>query len=72
MQMPDDSNVKALRRPPCPFCAKAGEKAWRPFCSKRCADIDLGRWLDGRYAIPGEPADVPADVPAGSELDETD
>jgi endogenous inhibitor of DNA gyrase (YacG/DUF329 family) len=29
---------------------------FHPFCSKRCADIDLGRWLGGRYAIPGEPA----------------
>ncbi len=65
--MPDDSNVKGPRRPPCPICAKPGSEAWRPFCSKRCADIDLGRWLGGRYAIPGEPADVPA----GSEPDET-
>jgi endogenous inhibitor of DNA gyrase (YacG/DUF329 family) len=32
----------------------------KPFCSKRCADIDLGRWLGGRYAVPGEPADVEA------------
>jgi hypothetical protein len=30
---------------------------YRPFCSKRCADIDLARWLDGRYAIAGAPAD---------------
>jgi endogenous inhibitor of DNA gyrase (YacG/DUF329 family) len=33
------------------------EHAYRPFCSKRCADIDLARWLDGRYAIAGAPAD---------------
>ena len=30
---------------------------YRPFCSKRCADIDLHRWLDGVYAIPGKPED---------------
>ena len=56
MRVPDDSNVKARRRPSCPICGKAGGKAWRPFCSKHCADLDLGRWLGGRYAIPGEPA----------------
>jgi hypothetical protein len=36
----------------CPICAKPAEKAYRPFCSRRCADIDLQRWLVGRYAIP--------------------
>jgi len=64
--MPNDLNLKPRRRPPCPICAKTSEEAWRPFCSKRCADIDLGRWFNGRYAIPGEPADVPV----GSEPDE--
>ncbi len=44
----------------CPICDKPRNDAWRPFCSKRCADIDLGRWLGGRYAIPGEPADPDA------------
>lgn len=40
--------------PPCAVCAKRPiDPAYRPFCSKRCADIDLGRWLDDRYAIPG-------------------
>ena len=68
MQMPDDSHAKGSRRPPCPTCGKSGDEAWRPFCSKRCADLDLGRWLGGRYAIPGEPADVSA----GWESDETD
>jgi len=37
----------------CPICDKpSGEKA-KPFCSKHCADIDLHRWLQGSYAIPG-------------------
>ncbi len=41
----------------CPICRRAlGEDAqearFRPFCSKRCADVDLGRWLKGTYAIP--------------------
>lgn len=42
----------------CPICAKDAAKAYRPFCSRRCADVDLGRWLNASYAIPAEPADV--------------
>lgn len=38
----------------CPICGKETEARYRPFCSKRCADVDLGRWLKGAYAIPGE------------------
>lgn len=44
----------------CPICAKESDPKYRPFCSRRCADIDLGRWLKGSYAIPGEPADPEA------------
>jgi uncharacterized protein len=40
----------------CPTCGKPAVADYRPFCSKRCADIDLNRWLSGRYAIPGAPA----------------
>jgi endogenous inhibitor of DNA gyrase (YacG/DUF329 family) len=36
----------------CPICAKPASADYRPFCSKRCADVDLQRWLVGRYAIP--------------------
>lgn len=39
----------------CPICAKPSVFAFRPFCSKRCADIDLHRWLSGVYAIPVSP-----------------
>ena len=41
---------------PCPICGKKRSEEFRPFCSKHCADIDLGRWLEGRYAVPGAPA----------------
>lgn len=41
----------------CPICNKASVAEYRPFCSKRCADIDLGRWLRGAYVIPGQPLD---------------
>ena len=36
---------------------------FKPFCSKRCADVDLSRWLKGGYAIPGRPADQADEVP---------
>jgi uncharacterized protein len=42
------------RRPKCPICGKPQAADYRPFCSKHCADVDLGRWLGGRYAVPGE------------------
>ena len=38
--------------PPCPICGKPGDATLKPFCSERCSDIDLGRWLSDRYVIP--------------------
>ena len=38
----------------CPICKKPATETYKPFCSKRCSDIDLGRWLKGSYAIPGD------------------
>jgi uncharacterized protein len=38
----------------CSICGKPRTQEYRPFCSKRCADVDLGRWLKGTYVIPGE------------------
>ena len=40
-------------RKACPICGKATEEKFKPFCSKRCADVDLHRWLKGTYVIPG-------------------
>jgi hypothetical protein len=51
--------------PRCPICRKPRVAEYRPFCSKRCADIDLGRWLGGGYAIPTEEA--PAGMPDRSD-----
>ena len=42
---------------PCPLCRKPSLHAFRPFCSKRCADLDLSRWLNGVYAVPAAPTD---------------
>lgn len=50
----------------CPLCGQPTVQAYRPFCSKRCADIDLGRWLEGEYAVPGEPGD-PGETSGGEE-----
>ena len=36
----------------CPICGKPAVVAFKPFCSKRCADVDLNRWLTGSYVIP--------------------
>lgn len=35
----------------CPICSKSTDEKYKPFCSKHCADIDLGRWLKGSYVI---------------------
>lgn len=54
----------------CPICSKTFEtptiEAWPafPFCSERCRLIDLGRWIDGDYTIPGDP---PEDASNGTE-----
>ena len=37
---------------PCPICGKPAIEAARPFCSERCRDVDLNRWLSNSYAIP--------------------
>jgi endogenous inhibitor of DNA gyrase (YacG/DUF329 family) len=41
----------------CPICGKPTVQPFKPFCSKRCADVDLHHWLSGKYAIPAEPSD---------------
>jgi len=46
----------------CPICRRApADPKYRPFCSRRCADVDLQRWLGGVYAVPGEPAEEDGD-----------
>jgi endogenous inhibitor of DNA gyrase (YacG/DUF329 family) len=48
-----DAKVTILKTR-CPICRKPAVLRFRPFCSKRCADIDLARWIGGDYRIPGE------------------
>ncbi len=54
--MTDNDNAPPAPKP-CPICGKPAVARFKPFCSSRCADIDLGRWLKGSYVIPGEPID---------------
>jgi len=49
----------------CPMCNNPPVEAFKPFCSKRCADLDLGKWFTGAYAIPGEPVDQAEETPPG-------
>jgi endogenous inhibitor of DNA gyrase (YacG/DUF329 family) len=50
----------------CPICGKPSVPERRPFCSARCADVDLHHWLAGRYAVPGP------DAPEGPDADDED
>jgi len=53
---------------PCPICRRpATDARFRPFCSARCADVDLGRWFGGAYAIPGPPPELDEDPPGTLE-----
>jgi len=53
----DRSDKQSKSRGRCPICGAPPEPAYRPFCSRRCADVDLSRWLRGAYAIPTQSAD---------------
>lgn len=44
-------NKPANTNRPCPICGKPPDLKQRPFCSKRCADVDLHRWLGGSYRV---------------------
>jgi endogenous inhibitor of DNA gyrase (YacG/DUF329 family) len=42
-----------VAEPICPICRRIAVAEFRPFCSRRCADVDLGRWITGQYVVPG-------------------
>ena len=57
---PDAPGRAATKK--CPICGKPAVEASKPFCSERCRDVDLNRWLSGSYVVPGRPeADEDAD-----------
>jgi uncharacterized protein len=65
----EDSQGKTASTRACPICGKPARPAEHPFCSRRCADIDLHRWLKGAYTVPVRPeADEPPEgVPPEEE-----
>ncbi len=54
----DNDNAQGAHAPRCPSCGKTSKPEFRPFCSGRCKDADLARWLSGTYAIPGSNIDT--------------
>ncbi len=50
--MPDEIDAHSGKVARCAICGDASRHAFRPFCSRRCANVDLARWLTGGYAIP--------------------
>lgn len=53
--------VRLRPKRPCPICGKPSQQKFHPFCTARCAQVDLNRWLGGHYAIPAETGDGPSD-----------
>ena len=51
----------------CPICGRQSSETNRPFCTPRCQEVDLGRWLVGAYRIPGPPEELDEDPPPSPE-----
>jgi uncharacterized protein len=54
---PGNSSSRKAAAKPCPICGKPSVASAQPFCSDRCRDVDLNRWLSGTYVVPGRPQD---------------
>lgn len=61
------ATAKTSRPRKCPICGKPAAEATRPFCSERCKDLDLHRWLSGAYRIPGKSDDDDEDGRSSGE-----
>jgi endogenous inhibitor of DNA gyrase (YacG/DUF329 family) len=68
--MAETRNTKTTRR--CPICKAETVRAYQPFCSQRCADIDLGKWFTNAYAVRSAPDDDEAANPIKSGDDDDD
>jgi len=63
-ERPRDARPEAEGAPLCTICGIRPQTVkYHPFCSKRCADVDLHRWLSGVYAIPGKPEEEEDETP---------
>ncbi len=58
MACPDQRSTRI-----CPICGGPQAEPFRPFCSRRCGDVDLHRWLAGVYAVPAVEEEDEDDVP---------
>jgi endogenous inhibitor of DNA gyrase (YacG/DUF329 family) len=58
---PKDAGRRKGAARKCPICGKPATEASKPFCSERCRDVDLNRWLSGSYVIPAKPDDEDAE-----------
>jgi uncharacterized protein len=67
-----DNVVKLKPTRPCPICGKSSSQQFHPFCSARCADIDLNRWLSGAYVLPSQPEEEISEDGAGTAGDADD
>ncbi len=56
----------------CPICKKAASADHKPFCSKRCADVDLHRWLSGGYVVAGQDGDAMSEIVANGAANENE
>lgn len=54
----------------CPICKKSASKEAAPFCSKRCSDVDLHRWLSGGYVVAGQDGEAMSDIVANGAANE--
>jgi uncharacterized protein len=66
MASPDSKVVPLYRSRPCPICGKPSVREFHPFSSRRCMEVDLNKWLSGKYAIPA----VEAEQEGESEADD--
>jgi uncharacterized protein len=62
-----NENLKVKTPPACAICGRPRVDKYNPFCSKRCADVDLYRWLNGKYAIPASEEPDAKDLDASSD-----
>lgn len=56
--------TKPVHERKCVICGKPQDEKYKPFCSRRCADVDLNRWFSGKYAIPAEETEPSSERPA--------
>jgi uncharacterized protein len=60
----DNGGTAPERKKPCAICGKPATAQYNPFCSARCADVDLNRWLGGVYAVPAREEDDDENFPS--------